>query len=254
VHKSPYFLLIHSNFIFHPVPSLIQKSGGSEVRTLFEDSKHRLWVADKEGKIQLFSQEGKSLGFLRGNGTLSPRMVQAGMVPYDLLQDRKGRIWFACKGKGLVMLEEKPSPLSFKITSFNDNLQEDERPNSSNFYALLEDHEGRIWAGSYGGGLHLVDESNGRIRFIHPSNGLDSYPYEHCRYIRDLAEDKQGIIWIATINGLVAFDSQFGSLHDIPFMNTARKVSIRPAFGPMMCIVYTLILKEIAGLEPSAED
>jgi len=89
-------------FNFKQQPSLIPSKEGSEVRTLFEDRKQRVWVCDKEGKIHLFQKNGTSLGFLKGDGTLTNRMVSSGMVPYDMLQDRKGRIWLACKGRGIL--------------------------------------------------------------------------------------------------------------------------------------------------------
>ena len=105
------------------------------------------------------------------------------------------------------MLEEKSKGgLTYKMTFFNQMEDISSRPNSSNFYALLEDLQGRIWAGSYGAGLNLIEEKNGKFHFIHSGNGLDTYPYDRCRNIRYMNIDQHGIIWIATVNGIVAFD------------------------------------------------
>jgi signal transduction histidine kinase/ligand-binding sensor domain-containing protein/DNA-binding response OmpR family regulator len=199
-----------SNFIFQSISSMFQHAGGCEVRTIFEDNHKRIWVADKEGKIELFSDKGKSIGFLDRNGLISSKRSVTDMMAYDMILDRKGRIWMACKGKGVILLEEKSvGGMSYKMTNFNEMEDISSRPNSASFYALLEDKQGRIWAGSYGAGLNLIEEKNGEFRFIHSGNGLDSYPYEKCRNIRNLTIDNQGIIWIATVNGIVAFDSNF---------------------------------------------
>lgn len=207
-----------SNFSFQDVPSLLQRTGGAEVRTIFEDKYKRVWVADKEGKIELFSRKGISLGFFGQNGMISKKRTLTNLIAYDLIQDKKGRIWMACKGSGVVMLEEQSNDgLSYKITYFNQMEDVSSRPNSSNYYSILEDKQGRIWAGSYGGGLNLIIEENGKFNFIHPRNGLDKYPYDRCRNVRDLNIDKEGIMWIATVNGVVAFNSNFKKPSEIIF-------------------------------------
>jgi len=200
-----------SRFSFQPIRSTLQQADGSEVRAIFEDKFKRTWVADKEGKIQLFNQQGASIGFLRENGTIVAGQTKSGMIAYDIIQDKKGRIWIACKGRGLVMLEDLTQKgLAYKMAYFSQMEEIADRPNSNNFYAILEDAQGRIWAGSYGGGLNLVvEEKGGKFKFIHSGNGLETYPYDKCRNIRDLCQDQQGVIWVATVNGLVAFDGNF---------------------------------------------
>lgn len=205
-----------SNFSFFTQTSLVPSKRGSEVRTIFEDAKKRLWTADKEGKIHIKAENGASLGYLMEDGHLSPQPVKSGMIAYDIIQDRKGRIWIACKGMGVVVLKERAGA-GFDPYYLTVELPMEQRPNSTNFYALLEDQEGRIWAGSYGGGLNLILEEAGQFRCIHPGNGFDAYPYNRCGRIRDLAIDDKGLIWVATVNGIVAFDAHFSQPSDVRF-------------------------------------
>ncbi len=213
-----------TSFIFNEVKSLVQKSGGSEVRTIFEDNHKRIWIADKEGKIELTDLNGKSIGFLNMNGKISTGRSVTDMIAYDIIADRKGRIWLACKGAGIILLEESLSNgMSYKITRFNQLEDIQSRPSSASFYAMLEDNEGRIWAGSYGTGLNLIVENNGKFSFVDYGRGLDGYPYERCRNIRDLNQDENGIIWVATVNGIVAFDSKFRDPSKIKFFEYRKE-------------------------------
>lgn len=206
-----------SNFSYTTQPSLVTSNKGSEVRTIFEDGKRRLWLADKEGKILVMRSEGTPIGYLREDGRFSPKPVKSGMIAYDIMEDQKGRIWLACKGMGLVVLEEKPMGDLFVPHYLNFELPVEHRPNTGNFYALLEDQDGRIWAGGYGGGLNLVLEEEGAFRCVHVGNGLENYPFDRCRNIRDLAIDDKGFIWVATVNGIVAFEPRFRLPSDIRF-------------------------------------
>jgi len=217
-----------STFNFTFVPSSLQIRGGSEVRTIYEDRHKRIWVADREGVISLYTPQGKLIGFLDNQGNITSKRPTSDFFAYDIITDRKGRIWIASKGAGVMLLQEKsPNGGSYSINRFNETLPVADRPNSNNFYALLEDQKGRIWAGSYGSGLSLVEEKNGKFRFINARNGLKNYPIERCRNIRSLTKDPQGVIWAGTVDGIVAFSSDFKNTSDIHFYEY-RKLGTDP--------------------------
>ena len=217
-----------STFNFTYVPSSLQIRGGSEVRTIFEDRHKRIWAADREGGIVLYTPKGQRIGYLDNRGSITSQRSTTNYFAYDILTDRKGRIWIASKGAGVLLLEEKdPNGNAYTVTHFIETLPVADRPNSNNFYALLEDQKGRIWAGSYGGGLNLVEEKGGKFRFINVRKELKNYPIDRCRNIRSLTKDPQGIIWVGTVNGVVAFDANFKKPSDIRFYEY-RKMGTDP--------------------------
>lgn len=211
-------------FVFTPVPQIRQSMEEAEVRTLFEDRQHRIWVCDKEGKIQLMDKNRHTLGWLRSDGSLSSTGQETDMMVYDMIQDTKGRIWMACKGAGVVLLHEKKGQtLAFTLRYLNHEMDAKARINSTLCYSVLEDTHGRIWVGVFGGGLNLVKETNGSFSALHGRNGLNGYPVDSFPNIRDLAIDKMGTIWVATDNGLVAFDSEFSDPTKVHFHTYRRK-------------------------------
>lgn len=217
-----------STFHFTYVPSTLQLRGGSEVRTIFEDRHKRIWAADREGGIVLYTAKGQRVGYLDNRGFITSQRPSANYFAYDIMSDRKGRIWIASKGAGVILLEEKdPNGNAYRETRFNETLPPADRPNSNNFYALLEDQKGRIWAGSYGGGLNLVEERNGTFRFVNVQNELKNYPIDRCRNIRSLSKDPTGIIWVGTVDGIVAFDANFDKPSNVRFYEY-RKVGTDP--------------------------
>ena len=69
-------------------------------------------------------------------------------------------------------------------------------PPRNNVHALLEDHEGRLWIGTYGGGLYRYDAG----RFEDFTTGLGP----RSNLVRMLYEDRHGMLWVGTDEGGVS--------------------------------------------------
>jgi len=63
-----------------------------------------------------------------------------------------------------------------------------------------------MWAASFEDGLIRVDQAAGETTFKTVHNSFKNYPKNEFRKIRHLAVDKNGLIWIATTDGLLIFD------------------------------------------------
>ena len=73
---------------------------------------------------------------------------------------------------------------------------------------IVVDRTGRIWIGTYGGGLALVNEAaGGSISFISKRNGL---PWEKQHYdrIRRICCTTTGTILVGTTDGLITFSDR----------------------------------------------
>ena len=90
---------------------------------------------------------------------------------------------------------------------------------SNSIYSILQDSAGRIWIGTFGGGLNLIEhlpESAG-LRFIHSGNILNNYPIHVCEKVRCLYEADNGVILIGTTGGLLSCSSDFARPEAIRF-------------------------------------
>ncbi len=112
---------------------------------------------------------------------------------YSICQDRTGFMWFGTED-GL----NKYDGYAFKVYK---NERENLNSLSYNYVrAVFEDEGGRIWVGTYGGGLNRFNcESERFERFFHEPDDLSSLSDN---FINVIYEDTQGAIWIGTENGL----------------------------------------------------
>ena len=126
--------------------------------------------------------------------------------PYinDILEARPGEYWLATNGAGLVLMDLRTVPQSqgkgitqprFKIYRIAD------RPNTRRVNMLRRDRAGRIWVGT-DGGLFLLEEAQGDVRFSPVKLGLASDPDELVA-VMAFMEDRDGNVWLGTSAGLV---------------------------------------------------
>lgn len=133
-----------NHFLFqnHSVYSI-----SNEIRAIFEDSQYQLWVACKDGLVHVFDKNKKEIGTLNGDGRIFPGGNLEAMV-YNFCQDKAGNMWFATKKQGLFRL--KPiGPNKFRIENFLHNPNDPYSPANNDFYSVVQDNNGHIWAGSY---------------------------------------------------------------------------------------------------------
>jgi signal transduction histidine kinase/ligand-binding sensor domain-containing protein/DNA-binding response OmpR family regulator len=200
------------------------KNGTPDIRSLFVDPAGNIWVSSKAGELRLFDKNMKSMGVLCHDGVLRSSGDNFLSV-YKILMDSRKRVWLATKGQGLIMLKPKNSNFnSFDITFFVKNPTDPYSISNNKLYDILEDGKGRIWVASYDGGLNLLEETGGKIRFLHSGNKMKKYPFETFSRVRCLVADKKGNIWVGTTNGLLAFRNDFNNVEDINFISFGSRM------------------------------
>ncbi|NDW10237.1 hybrid sensor histidine kinase/response regulator transcription factor [Dysgonomonas sp. 520] len=203
------------------VDNELHSTVSNDVRSIFEDKNQNTWISTKGGKIYVYDRNKKQLGYLCDNGKIGYGNPIPG-VAYCMMQDSGQNIWIGTKGEGVFKATPKGDE-SYHIEQFKyapDNIYS---LSDNNIYSIFQDKRGRIWIGSYNGGLNLYENTQqANPRFINHRNNLKKYPIETGSQIRIISSDKRGNILVGTTVGLVAFPSDFESPEKIDFKTYMR--------------------------------
>ena len=205
------------------VPASQQALKEARVQTMFTDSDGSVWVGTNQGLIRVFRT--LVIAYNQEHG-LTKSMI------WSLHKDREGNLWIGSDDDGLSKLA--PSP--FVLFDARHGLAED------GVWTIQEDSNGHLWFGTNAHGLSRYDGSSfttfttadglsddrvysslmdreGTLWFGTP-NGITTYDGERFTPLSDpriegevwaLAEDRQGVIWIA-LWGEGVFAYQDGAL------------------------------------------
>lgn len=203
-------------------PRKLSLAAEEEVRAVLSARDGRLWVADKNGFIRIFSERKSSPTFLSANGTVSAKTARFGHRAYCMFEDSKGRIWIGCKPTGLFLLTPKKDGV-YDVKHFQNNGSAFSISNNC-IYSVKEDSKGAIWVATYGGGVNKVAEkADGSFLFLNMSNEMRGYPKD-CAHIHGMDITEGGILLLATSNGLLSAATT-AEVRKMRFFRNARRLS-----------------------------
>lgn len=177
----------------HIVPGL----GSTPLRTLAVGRNGTLWIGSHGFGVYRYQPDSGQLTHYpyRENDPsgLSYPVVHA------ILEDRHGHVWFGT-GDGLDMLD----PATGRLQHFrHDNNDADSLP-GNRVRALHEAHDGSLWVGTHAGLSRVVEDGNGRVRFVQPLTGALSSNL--VPVVFSIAEGPNGRLWLSTQAGVISYD------------------------------------------------
>ncbi len=197
----------------------------NHINCLFEDSRGWLWAGTEDG-LNYYNPNTETFVRLRTFpekfGKENPNTI------FSISEDSSGAIWTATiYGINRIQIKQNQQPSQkFNSSGFNNNpgqiqtshfLPNPYTNSSQNVvYSLLIDHRGNIWVGSYAGLMRLTlsttkkepkSVSAGEYKFEKIFNRLSALK----QMVLALQEDKNGIIWMQTSDGLVRIDPSQGA-------------------------------------------
>lgn len=195
------------------------------VRSLYQDSRQRVWMADKNGYIRIvMPREGGLTAYLAPNGRLTPTPVSFNEKVYAIVEDKRGNVWLGCKPGGLYRLTPQGEE-GYHVDHFAHQSDERYSLSNDNVYSITEDLHGNLWIGTYGGGVNLATtDTDGRTIFIHSGNLLRDYP-PTALYVYSLYAHSGGTLFIGTNNGLYTCDLAPSVEPESMTFNTHRRES-----------------------------
>ena len=163
----------------------------NNVRTIYEDSYNNIWVGTKNGSLYLYDYN-----------LSSNTCIQPDLNPYSLTEDSQHRIWVGTKGNGLYIFDQKTHKEIYH-TKYNEDAPDKKGLSHNSIFNIFRDNKGRMWVGTFGGGLNLATPTKDGFTFTHFFNNLGNKSY-----IRYVFQDSKNRIWAGTSDGIIRFDPE----------------------------------------------
>lgn len=161
---------------------------GNAVRLMFEDKKGYYWFGTRDGNLYICDENYHRL---------STQRIEGGL-PFTMAEDTLGYKWLGTKGAGLFLFSERGDRLIEKYMLPNSAGQPSSR---NNIFTVLRDNKNRMWMATFGGGLQLAERNSGKLTFRQ-----FLFDNDHLNMMRSMIQDRDGLIWIGTNDGVVVFD------------------------------------------------
>lgn len=158
-------------------------------------STHSQYFIGTDKGINIYNNKDKSFDLLDLDDGLSSLYIRA------MKKDRNQNIWIGTLDKGLMKYDIRKNT----FTHFGHN---NTGPFSALYnnaiWAILEDHEGKIWLGT-AHGLHYFDPHNepGQLTSFYKNHDRQNSISSNVIY--SLFQDQQQNIWIGSYNGLIKY-------------------------------------------------
>ena len=166
---------------------------GNHIWSICEDRRGDLWIGTSGRGLNCFLRDEERFVRYRHNPEDSASIAGVDEVPW-VMEDRSDNIWVALWENGL---DYRPRDAT-GFRHFPFRFPDEEGTLRSSVHRVYQDRFGDIWVGSRRG-LYRLDPSGKRIIPYPHDPGKPANPGGN--YVYALTEDRQGRLWIGTLDG-----------------------------------------------------
>jgi len=184
---------------------------GDITRNMKEDAQGNLWIATYSGLARFDAARQSFTCYTRN--TAGKSGLQSNEIS-RIFMDRSGTLWLGTEAGQLYSMDAATQQITLFPTYPSKNPV---------IVSLFQDRDGFLWVGTEGNGLTRVDINSGAIKhFAYKPNDPNSISHPT---VKDITEDEQGNLWLATEFGLDLLNRQtFEIAHYVH--NPAQKGSL----------------------------
>lgn len=216
------------------------------VLSIMEDSQGWIWAGTWAGGLHLLLEDNKGNFDIKNVRHFETTTNKAANNIWALFQDSNGRYWVGTHGGGLLLMklpENASNKLGHQNWQPNFDVYTAESFNIDNtgfntIQAIFEDQFDNLWIGTAHGLFKIpsklipsINEKQTTVNQILESYLPNNEPTSIIgNIIRDIYEDNQGLIWIATSDGLSQFNWYSNQFNNYDFSKDEYNVSYAPCF------------------------
>ena len=188
-------------------------SGTSSVFALLQDSRGIVWIGDYFSGLHRWIPSGGAPGGYRKEriGSEGGKQLPSNIVR-SLAEDKSGNIWVGTSN-GLVRIDAVETLRNEPDFTVYRNDPGDVNTLSNDYILpITVSRDGTVWVGTFGGGLNRYEPAGeggrGRFRTYRATDGMVD------EVIKAIVEDRNGLLWISSNDGLTRFDPAAGTFEN----------------------------------------
>lgn len=171
----------------------------SQVNTITEDKKGNIWIATSRGMNQ-YNPVTREIKFFTEKDSLPP------VAYFTCYTDKDNVVWFGTAAN-LGMYYYSYTDNKFQSIATHPVLKKFKSFGVRCFY---EDTKKRLWFGFNGQGLGMYDKKTGAVSYWF-NNDIKNEKTVSGNLILDIKEDKAGVIWVSTHDGITGIEPEKNS-------------------------------------------
>ena len=214
---------------------VIRRVNHDEIRRFHEDEGGVFWMAEATSACGLATWNPRSNAIKCHAINYKLRGKPSSASISEILEDRKGTIWFSSNG-GLLKLDRGHST----IVRYHNNPLDIESLESDSLIFLYQDHEGNIWT------CLQAFEPN---FFSEQPQGFENFTYQRGNLLDPLVtsiyEDGNGVLWIGSMGGLNRIDRRTGKNTAVPRIENEILAILEDDHGVLFCGTFHEGLRRI---------
>jgi len=180
--------------LFHLKQSNVLDQHGlnASVVTSFAEYKNGIFVGTDGGGLNLFDTKTELIQ--RFNAPLADGSTLGNLSIMTMMISRQQKLYMGTYSHGLVVMD-----LESKALRQYQQGSEAEELNSNDIFCIKEDSRGKIWVGTNGGGVNVLNPDHSvLIKYCRNPKGRSEVDYPGNNFVRFIEEDPSGKMWIGT--------------------------------------------------------
>jgi ligand-binding sensor domain-containing protein/signal transduction histidine kinase len=168
-----------------------------QVSTITEDRSNNLWIGTYHYCLFKYNTKTEELTHFKDD----PNAINSfrSELIHSVMIDRAGTLWISCQS-GIYKYDHQKE----KLRQYAVGSSTPYTPGYRKISAICEDRENNLWLGAWGEGLVKFDLFTERFNIYAPP--LKNHNNLRSPWIAAIHEDRNGLLWIGTVDGLECFD------------------------------------------------